>query len=114
MVFGGTTMSGLTFGTTVLPDTAAFFRFWAIGRVICLSTGIAGAWQSSMFAQINQFAANIASGNDNTTTGFSCESTGSTVKDTTVDNQVSVSCAWGGTGGGPTITGQTVSFGRVR
>jgi hypothetical protein len=112
-ILGGTTMANFTFGTTALPDTSAIFRFLAIARVICLTTGPTGTWQSSIFVQLNQFNANLAVGNQNTLTGFSCESTTTTVKDTTADMNVGVSCAWGATTGAPTITSQVAYFGRV-
>lgn len=116
VVLGGSTMASITFGSVALPDTAAAFRFRAVGRVICLVPGAAATWQSSILATVSQFSVNLtenaAAGSNNTITGFSCESTGTTVKDSTASNNMGVSAAWGATTGAPTLTSQVALFKR--
>jgi hypothetical protein len=112
-VLGGTTMSSVTFGTIALPDTQAIFRWRAVGRFICLAPGAGATWQSFILVTLSQFNVNYSQGNQSENQAFSCESTGTTVKDSTIGNNAGVYAAWGGASSGCTITSQVAIFKRI-
>ena len=113
VILGGTTMANLTFGTTCFSAVSVIFRFRAVARAICQTTGVTGTWSSYLLCQVNDLTGSISPGNTNEGTAFSCESTGTTTQDTTVSNTIGLSCAWGATTGGPTITSQVAIFKRI-
>lgn len=113
VIFGGTNMSTVTFGTIALPDTSALFRWYARARVICNSAGAAGTWTSYIDATLSQFNVNISVGNANFARGFSTESTNTTTKDTTVNQSLAIKATWGATTGAPTITSNVALARRI-
>jgi hypothetical protein len=112
-VLGGTAMSSVTFGTIALPDTQAIFRWRAVGRFICQTTGAGGTWTSYILVTLSQFNVNYSQSNQTENAVFSCESTTTTTKDTTTGQNAGVYAAWGATTGGPTLTSQVAIFKRI-
>lgn len=115
VVFGGTTMASVTLGTVAFSAVSQAFRWRVAARVICHTTGASGTWTSYINAVHTDFgaASNTAPGNSNVGLGFSCESTGTTTKDTTATQTLSVQAAWGSATGAPTLTSQVAVFKRL-
>ena len=105
IALGGTVMAASpTIGTTAFNTTSEAFRWRAVIRAICHSTGGAGIWTSYALITVAQSNANLSAANNNMMTGFDADSTGSTTVDTTVANTFALQAAWGATTGGPTLT----------
>lgn len=113
VVLGGNTMSNITLGANFMATSAAF-RWRATVRVVCLSPGTGGTWQSTVFGECSVYGTSLlTSGGSavNATNSFiSCESSGSTTLDTTVNQTLSLSAAWGSTTGAPTLTSRHALF----
>jgi hypothetical protein len=105
---GGTAMTNITFGTQAFGTTPAnaIFRFLVIGRVIFQAIGTSGVMTSYLKANVTVFGATITPNTNNFAEGFSCESITTYTINTLVNNNYSVSAAWGSTTGGPTLTSQ--------
>lgn len=113
-IFGGTTFSSVTFGTTAFEDTLGrAFRFRVQARIICITTGLTGTWVSYIDAKVADLGANIAPGNADFAVAFSCESTTTTAIDTTTGETMGISAAWGGTGGSPSLTSRVAFVKRL-
>jgi hypothetical protein len=106
VIANGNTMSSVNLGTAQFSATSVAFRFFAVARLVCLTSGSSGTFSSYIHCGTTDF--NIGSGiaptNGNTGTGFSCESTGTTTINTTGSFALGVSAAWGSTVGSPTLT----------
>lgn len=121
VVWGGTnTPAVVNLGTTWFSVSAnMIFRWRATVRVICLTTGSSGTWQSFLDGVVSTFSAagsptNMLPGSGTTQdTGpfFACESGGTTTKDSTVSQSLGLSCQWGGAAtNGQSITSQVAFF----
>lgn len=114
VLLGGTLMSAdITFGNTAFNTTGLAFRWCTVARVICHTPGVSATWTSFLRATVNSFSQSISPGNSNTATAVSCESSGTTTKDSTGNQAVGVSAAWGATTGAPTLTSQVAVFKKV-
>jgi hypothetical protein len=106
VALGGNDMSATTFGTTAFSSSDSAFRWTAKVRVVCQSAGASGTWTSYVLATVSDFSGNIAPGNNNESTGTSCENTGTTTVDTTNDATMALRMAWGSTSGSPSVSTQ--------
>lgn len=106
VVYGGNNMSTFTIGSTAWSSTSQAFRWHMTARVICLSTGPTGSFQSLIFGELSAFGSNLIPSNSSNITGafISCESSSSTTIDTTSAQGLKLQCNWGSTTGAPTIT----------
>jgi hypothetical protein len=111
VVWGGTTMTNATMGTTAMPANQTF-RWWAKARVICHTTGASATWSSFVEAIYNG-TNNVSPGNNNMGCASSCENNTTTTLDSTVNQSLSLRAAWGATTGAPTLTSQVAFFRRV-
>lgn len=112
--FGGTAMQNSTFGTTAFSAVNILFRWWAIARVMCITTGVSGTWQSLLLASTADFnGGNIAPGNNNFAFTNSSDSTTTYTVDTTVVHNLNLQAAWGATTGAPTLTSDWSIFKRI-
>lgn len=115
-VFGGTTLTNLLFGTTAIASTPAgvVFRFRFVVRVVCITTGVSGTWQSFVRANLtNASGAAISAGNSNMAEAVACEAATTTVVDTTVNEALACKAAWGNATTGCTLTSRVAFFKRV-
>lgn len=114
VALGGTAMSSLTLGATYLA-AGTNFRFKVRVRVFCHTTGATGTWSSEVEGELSAFGNNLVggAGSQNTAGFISCESTGTTTKDTTVNETLALQAAWGATTGAPTLTSRTAIYKRV-
>jgi hypothetical protein len=114
VILGGTTMTNLQLGNSFFT-VSTIFRFHVTARAICQTTGATGTWSSLLFGEISAFGVNLLPTASGQATGAftTCESTGTTTQDTTASNTIGLSCAWGATTGGPTITSQVAIFKRI-
>lgn len=108
VVLGGVAMTSPSIGSTYMAASQNF-RWKAQARVICLSTGSTGTWQSSLELFLSVFGGDWSSGpggssTSETSAGISCESSGTTTLDTTVAQGLKIQCSWAATTGAPTIT----------
>lgn len=108
VVLGGTNMAGVTIGTSFFATANLAFRWHMTVRVICHTTGTTGTWTSLISGEISAYNVNLIGqgGSQNTAGMVSCESTGTTTKDTTVANNVGLSASWGAGSSGETVTSQ--------
>jgi hypothetical protein len=104
--WSGGTASNFTFGTTAFGSTSETFRWWALSRVQCITTGSGGTWQSLTRASISQFGANISPGNNNMAEGVSCETSTTYTVDTTSTQTLALQAAWGSSSDGATLSTQ--------
>lgn len=116
VVLGGNSMANVTFGTTAFSSAPAnaIFRWRAVARAICHTTGTTGTFTSYILATVSVFNQNLSPGNANMANGFSCESTGTTTINTTVANNLGVSASWGGAAtGSQNVTSQVAIAKRI-
>jgi len=113
---GGTQMATVQIGATFM-NVSLIFRWRAVVRTICVTTGVTGTWQSLIFGNISLFSGTLlasgSSSNNPTNSFVSCESTATTTKDTTAQNSIGLSAGWNATTGAPTITCQVAMFKRL-
>ena len=116
VLLGGNTMSSVTLGTQFMATSAAF-RFRVAVRAVCQTTGAGGTWSSMISGEVSVFGANLLAAGGasaNASNGFcSCESTGTTTVDTTVNEDLGLSAAWGSTTGSPTLTSRVAIAKRI-
>ena len=118
VVWGGTTMSSVTLGALYM-SIGLTFRWRAAARVICRSTGAGATWTSLLTGELSANTNTLltsGSSSANATNGFiHCESLadGTTTMDSTVNQTLGVSAAWGSTTGAPTLTSQVALFKRI-
>lgn len=106
VALGGNDMTSFVFGSTAFSSADTAFRWTAKVRVVCQTAGPTGTWTSYILATVSDFSGNIAPGNNNESTGTSCENTGSTTVDTTNDATMALRVAWGSTSGSPSLSTQ--------
>jgi hypothetical protein len=117
VVFGGNNMPGTVTlgGSYMLLSTA--FRLRVVGRVICHTTGAGGTWTSLMYGECSISGTSLLSSgasSANATSGFvACESTGTTNVDTTADQVLGVSAAWGSATANGTVTSRVAIAKRI-
>lgn len=112
---GGSAMASVILASGSMAINATF-RWRALIRVICNTTGATGTWTSYVKANWTTWTAggsNIGPNNNNFSEAFSCESTGTTTADTTASQALAVQAAWGATTGGPTLTSRVALFRRI-
>jgi hypothetical protein len=118
VVFGGNNMPAtVTLGGAYMLLSSAF-RFRLVGRVICVTTGAGGTWTSLLYGECSIFIGGslLSSGasSANATNGFvACESTTTTPVDTTVNQVLGVSAAWGSATANGTITSRVAIAKRI-
>ena len=115
--YGGTTMADVVFGTTAFEAVSVIFRWRAVVRVICHTTGTSGTWTSYVLATISDFdgGGNLspADTNSNFGTGIDCETTGTTAVSTTASKTLALQAGWASTTGGPSLTSRVAVFKRI-
>ncbi len=114
VALGGAAMQNFTIGAGMFGTTGLAFRWHMTARVICVTTGASGTWKSLIFGELSGTGNLIPSNSSNPTGAFiQCEQTSTTTKDTTVNQTLSLQCAWGATTGGPSITSRISMFKRI-
>lgn len=114
VVLGGNNLATVTFGTNAAGGANSAFRFRVAGRAICHTTGAGGTWTTYIDATVALFQSTaIAVGNADFATAFSSESTGTQTLDTTTDQVLGVSAAWGATATSPSITSRVAIAKRI-
>ena len=112
VTLGGTSMSAVDFGTGSFGSAGSIpFRWHAVARVICLTTGASATWTSFIDVVTSYFATPISPGNGNQSTGTSSESSSTTTADSTVSEALGLSVTWGGSG--CSVTSQTAVAKRI-
>ena len=106
VALGGNDMTSTTFGLTAFSPSDTAFRWTAKVRVICQTGGSSATWTSYILATVSDFSGGIAPGNNNESTGTSCENTGTTSVDATADATMALRAAWGSTSGSPSLSTQ--------
>jgi hypothetical protein len=105
---GGTAMTNITFGTAWFGSVSGgqAFRWRALCRVICVTTGSGATWNSFIDATLSAFGNNQLGNNGTQMTGssISCESSGTTAVSSASNQTVALQCAWSATTGSPTLT----------
>jgi hypothetical protein len=102
-VFAGQNLVTVQIGTNVLP-ASLIFRWHIHIRMICLSIGATGTFQSLNFGEISTFNQQL-NYSGNPSTGFAeCEATGNYVVDTTASQGLKLQASWAATTSAPTIT----------
>jgi hypothetical protein len=103
-VFGGSNMTSLTLDNSFLV-AGELFRFRVSTRVVCLTTGVTGTFQSLLHGEMSKSAANLLGSAAYKSGSFvSCESSGTTTIDTTAGQGLKLQANWAATTGAPTIT----------
>jgi hypothetical protein len=110
VVLGGTALQNVVLASGSMAANNSF-RWYAKGRVICITNGSSAAWQSSVKANWSLFNGNIGPGNNNFAEAFSCEANTTTTVGSTAANTLGISAAWGATTGAPTLTSR-IALGR--
>jgi hypothetical protein len=115
VVLGGNNLATVTFGQNAAGGASSQFRLWVVGRAICHTTGAGGTWTTFINATVARFDASpqLSAGNANFATGTSSESTSTQPLDTTVDQVLGVSAAWGAITSGPSITSRVAIAKRI-
>jgi len=104
VVFAGGNMTSVTVDNSFLA-TSELFRFRVAIKVVCLTTGVTGTFQSLLTGEMSKSAANLGgSGGYKSLSFVSCESSGTSTVDTTLAQGLKLQCNWGSTTGAPTIT----------
>lgn len=107
VVLGGSTMSSVQLGANFMA-AATSFRWRAVARVVCHTTGAGGTWSSLVFGDISINGTTLLTSGGasvNATNSFvSCEIATTTPADTTVAQTLSLSASWSGTTGPPGLT----------
>jgi len=109
--FGGQSTSTQTFGATSFSAPSVGFRWIAVARVICVTTGASGTWQTSIMAMVTDNTGAVSPTNNNMGLLFNCDAAGTYTVDTTVDETIAIRAAWESTTGSPTMTSR-VAFQR--
>ena len=110
---GGVAGTNFTLGTTNWSAVSVGFRWWAIARIICITTGAGGTWQTFVFAATAEATGNLAAGNNNVGLGFQSDAGATISVDTTANKTFALQAAWGSTTGSPTMTNRQQIFRRV-
>lgn len=114
--FGGNPMAAIQLGLLFMATTTVF-RWRAVARVICHTTGLTGAWTSEIHGNISLFNGTLlTSGGSsaNPTNSFvSCESTGTTSVDTTTGETLAIQGWWTTATGTPAITSRVAFVKRL-
>jgi hypothetical protein len=89
-----------------LWNASLAFRWRLSFKVICLSLGTTGTFQSILSGEASVFGTTLLSGNTaNNSIGFvECDSSGSYTVDTTADQAMKIQASWASTTGAPTIS----------
>lgn len=112
--FAATQMQNSTFGTTAFSANGVLFRWWAISRIIVLTTGSSGTVNSLLLASTADFnGGNIAPGNNNFAFTNSSDSVTTYTVNLNNNQNLNLQAAWGSTTGAPTLTSDTAVFKRI-
>jgi len=110
---GNTAMALVTFGTTAWTAGNALYRFHAVVRLVCLSTGPAATWQSFITATTTEFQTASSPSNGNIATATSSESTNTYTIDSTRDLGFGCAAFWGSATGSPNVVSRMAMSGRI-
>jgi hypothetical protein len=114
--FGGNAMASIELGSLFMAINTVF-RWRAVVRVICITTGLTGTWSSEIHGNLSLFNGTLLSSgasSANATNSFvSCESTGTTSVDTTTGETLAIQGWWGASTGTPTITSRVAFVKRL-
>ena len=116
VMLGGNTLSNLTLGANFMAASSTF-RWHMVARAITLTTGAGGTWQSLLCGEVSVAGTSLLSSgasSANATSGVvSCEAAATTAVDTTADQTLGLSAAWGSTTGAPALVSRVAIAKRI-